>query len=266
MNTYLLTWNPKRWNWDQLDSEVSALKSFGFFDATWSSGGTKRIEHGDRVYLMRLGVEPRGIMASGFAISNVYQDTHWDSNREDLANYIDVRFDALLHPEMDGVLPLTLLQSGQTPHTNWTPQASGISIEPTSAAYLETLWQEYLLQNGQSPIQTPEEISTPTLYYEGASRQISVNAYERNPRARKACIEHFGVSCCVCGFNFEATYGDIGRNFIHVHHLVPISGIGESYSVDPISDLRPVCPNCHAMLHHSSSEISIDTLQKRLLR
>lgn len=266
MNTYLLTWNPKRWDWSDLDAEVAALKSHGFFDGRWSAGGTKRIEPGDRVYLMRLGVEPRGIMASGFALTDVFQDTHWDQNRSDLANYIDVRFDALLHPDIDGVLPLALLQDGKTPHTNWTPQASGISIDPTSAAYVESLWQEYLFQNGQSPIQFPEEMPTPALYYEGASRQISMNAYERNPRARKACIEHYGVSCVVCGFNFETVYGDIGKNFIHVHHLVPIADIGESYSVDPIADLRPVCPNCHAMLHHSTSELSVDSLKNRLSR
>lgn len=100
---------------------------------------------------------------------------------------------------------------------------------------------------------------------EGTRRQTLVNGYERSPEARLACLAHYGTSCSVCGFNFEARYGDIGRGFIHVHHLVPIASIGKAYLVDPISDLRPVCPNCHEMLHRHEPPYSIDEL-KRLIR
>ncbi|MDE3245294.1 MAG: HNH endonuclease, partial [Acidobacteriota bacterium] len=99
---------------------------------------------------------------------------------------------------------------------------------------------------------------------EGASRQISINSYERNPRVRKVCIDHYGCTCFVCGFDFGERYGAIGNGFIHVHHLVPISDISKEYSVNPIEDLRPVCPNCHAMLHKTSSTLSIEELQTRI--
>ncbi len=263
MNTYLLTWNPKRWDWN-LDDDVSSLKLHGYFDGRWSSGSTKRIEIGDRIYLMRLGVEPRGVMASGYALSSVFQHEHWDSNRDDLANYVDVRFDTILVPDVDGVLPLFVLQNGPTSKTHWTPQASGTSIDPVSAMHLDMIWHSFLEKKGQSPVHLPEEISTPALFFEGASRQISINSYERNPRARKACIDHYGCACFVCGFDFGERYGDIGKGFIHVHHLVPISDIDKGYSVNPIEDLRPVCPNCHAMLHKSSSTLSIEELQTRI--
>jgi 5-methylcytosine-specific restriction protein A len=110
----------------------------------------------------------------------------------------------------------------------------------------------------------PEELNNENTakLTEGIKKTVIVNAYERNPRARKMCISHWGCQCVVCNFDFLKTYGDIGAGFIHVHHLVPVSKVGESYQVDPIKDLRPVCSNCHAMLHTSNPPLSIETLQK----
>ncbi len=95
----------------------------------------------------------------------------------------------------------------------------------------------------------PEEVAEPSLYVEGAIRMISVNAYERNSEARRRCIEHHGTKCCICGFSFGAIYGSEAEGYIHVHHIRPLSEIGGKYVVDPINDLQPVCPNCHAVLH-----------------
>jgi predicted HNH restriction endonuclease len=65
----------------------------------------------------------------------------------------------------------------------------------------------------------------------------------------------------VCGFDFVAAYGELGDGFIHVHHVRPLSDIGEEYEVDPIKDLRPVCPNCHAMIHRVLRAMSIERLK-----
>jgi 5-methylcytosine-specific restriction enzyme A len=99
---------------------------------------------------------------------------------------------------------------------------------------------------------------------EGAVRQVSINAYERNPVARRKCIEHYGISCFICNFNFSEVFGELGEGFIHVHHLKPLSEIGEEYEVNPIEDMRPVCPNCHAMLHHHNSLLSIEEVKAKL--
>ncbi len=99
---------------------------------------------------------------------------------------------------------------------------------------------------------------------EGAVKSIMVNAYERNPVARKKCIDHYGTKCCVCDFDFEKIYGSLGREFTHVHHLKQLSEIKEEYIVNPIEDLRPVCPNCHAMLHRSGALLSIEELKARV--
>lgn len=95
----------------------------------------------------------------------------------------------------------------------------------------------------------PEEVTDPTSHVEGASRTVSVNAYERNPEARRRCIERYGSNCQICGFSFGATYGPEAEGYIHVHHIVPLSRVGGEYVVDPVKDLQPVCPNCHAVLH-----------------
>ena len=111
--------------------------------------------------------------------------------------------------------------------------------------------------------QYPEEIplEEQDFLIEGFKRTITVNTYERNSNARKKCIEYWKAICFVCDFEFENKYGDIGNGFIHIHHLVPLSNVGKAYQVDPINDLRPICPNCHAMLHKTNPPLSIDELK-----
>lgn len=102
------------------------------------------------------------------------------------------------------------------------------------------------------------------IYMEGTVEVLELDAYERNSSARRACIAHYGCRCQVCGFDFWKSYGEIGREFIHVHHLRPLASIGAEYRVDPIADLRPVCPNCHYMLHRKSPPMSIIELRNCL--
>lgn len=109
----------------------------------------------------------------------------------------------------------------------------------------------------------PDEVPNTIEIFEGAKKQITVNAYERNTKARQKCIKHYGTECFVCSFDFERTYGERGKEFIHVHHLIQLATIGREYQVDPIEDLRPVCPNCHAMLHRNPF-FTIDQLKSSL--
>lgn len=84
---------------------------------------------------------------------------------------------------------------------------------------------------------------------EGTPRSITLTVYERSTAARKRCIDHYGAVCNVCDFDFAGVYGPVATGFIHVHHVKAISEIGKEYVVHPIKDLRPVCPNCHAVIH-----------------
>lgn len=96
---------------------------------------------------------------------------------------------------------------------------------------------------------------------EGMKARVEVNRYERNHLNRSACIQVYGPRCSVCGFDFVEYYGEIGHGYIQVHHVIPVSQLGENYIVDPIADLRPVCPNCHAMLHRKDPPYSITELR-----
>lgn len=109
-----------------------------------------------------------------------------------------------------------------------------------------------------------EEVTATEAIFEGAIRTVSVNAYERNQEARKKCIQCYGWKCVVCGFDFENTYGELGKAFIHVHHIKPLSEIKTEYVVDPINDLRPLCANCHAMIHRVTPALSISELKEVL--
>lgn len=111
-----------------------------------------------------------------------------------------------------------------------------------------------------------EEIENPDELVEGALKTMIVNQYERNPEARRQCIEAHGCYCSICGIDFAEVYGKVGDGFIHVHHIVPLSSIGKDYVVDPVNDLIPVCPNCHAMLHRleNGTTLSVEELRKRL--
>lgn len=104
----------------------------------------------------------------------------------------------------------------------------------------------------------PEEIPAIPGLIEGAAYTVQINAYERNPKARVQCIAHHKAVCAVCGFRFDAVYGTLAEKLIHVHHLKPLSAIGKKYVVDPINDLRPVCPNCHAVIHMGGECRSIE--------
>lgn len=112
----------------------------------------------------------------------------------------------------------------------------------------------------------PDEITEEKEYEEGAKKRITINAYERDLSARKDCLKKYGYHCQVCNMKFEQVYGDIGKGFIHVHHKKPLAGMRSDYKVKPTTDLVPVCPNCHAMLHTSNPPLGIEELEKRLVK
>lgn len=137
---------------------------------------------------------------------------------------------------------------------NWT-------MRPQVTLALEKLgWVEKV-----EPL-TMDEVSEEVELSEGKMHRVSTKAYERNPKARKLCISHHGASCCVCGFDFGEVYGDAMQGFIHVHHLRPISEAGAVRDVDPIEDLRPVCPNCHALIHNRKPIYTIEEASGLLKR
>ncbi|WP_080724569.1 HNH endonuclease [Vibrio nigripulchritudo] len=97
---------------------------------------------------------------------------------------------------------------------------------------------------------------------DSAHEVVSVNSYERNSAARQRCLDENGYKCKACNFDFEEIYGDRGKHYIHVHHIIPLKEIRKEYQVDPIKDLVPLCANCHAMVHRSDPALSVKDLRE----
>tara|TARA_B100000780_G_C20813551_1_gene323224 strand:- start:67 stop:603 length:537 start_codon:yes stop_codon:yes gene_type:complete len=109
-------------------------------------------------------------------------------------------------------------------------------------------------------------VSTEDILLPSYGKKISVviNRYERNPEFRRQCLEYYGYKCQICDFSFAETFGELGEDFCHVHHIEPIGESGGEFITDPIKDLIPVCPNCHAMLHRASPALKPDQLRSIL--
>ena len=167
-------------------------------------------------------------------------------------------------PEGDG--HTDSVENKSTPHPSSRPSVSAPSSRDSSQG--EISHRETRSGNGQHggdgdsvDILLPEEISETEGSYEGARRQISVNTYERDRTARDKCLQHYGTRCAVCEKDMSEIYGPAAAGLTHVHHLKPLSEIKEDYQVRPIADLRPVCPNCHAVIHRRKPPYKIEEVK-----
>lgn len=113
-------------------------------------------------------------------------------------------------------------------------------------------------------IENEEDINEVINLIEGAEKTVLVKKYERSLKARKYAIKYHGLNCKVCEMNFEDEYGKIGKEFIHIHHIVPIHKKSKNLKINYKTDLIPVCPNCHSMLHRKMNgvEPTVDELKK----
>jgi 5-methylcytosine-specific restriction enzyme A len=392
MKTYLLTWNPKLWQWTSLAGACERLASGTAVRGRWSSGNSQSIAVGSRVFLLRQGSNQPGVIGRGRVTRRSYQDRHWRDKRR-LAWYVGIQWDELLDPELGEVLPTNALSRGALSGGLWRIQTSGVQIPEEKARKLEAQWMQHLRGLGlksnptyrvedyvraltavgptpqqkkmiaahgraaggvitleklgrasgygaevmdsglegiamrqygvlaakvarelgfgnrvktrvfgddsrndagvfiwtmhpivrealrrlgwikglkptrgaapaRKPSLYPDEVMPHTGFFEGRVKTVRVNAYERDPRARRRCIDHYRARCTVCAMDFGAVYGQAMKDFIHVHHLKPISKGKEERTVDPVRDLRPVCPNCHAVIHSCDPPLTVEAVKK----
>ena len=71
----------------------------------------------------------------------------------------------------------------------------------------------------------------------------------RSSTAREACIDGMGSNCFACGFDFGTVYGPECEGYIEVHHRQMIASRNGPFQINPLTDLVPLCPNCHRALH-----------------
>ena len=140
------------------------------------------------------------------------------------------------------------------------PECADMSDEQIAKQQLRAVvtckdWQRLLDYYGiemtfEGPKDYFAEMEARECYEEGRRIETVLRSeIERNPAARKYCLEKKGETCVVCGFNSVERYGIKG--IIHVHHKKPLFELtaGELRMTDALEDLEPVCPNCHALIH-----------------
>lgn len=136
-----------------------------------------------------------------------------------------------------------------------------------SLAFIKVEEDVYTLKvlDGDVVEASTKKLSSMEKKLEGRRVLISSVRVERSDENRRACIEYHGSVCTVCGFNFEEVYGELGRGFIEVHHIVPLSKTLEECPVDPVNDLTPLCSNCHRMIHRHKEHVLMISELKEIL-
>lgn len=243
----------------------------------WKFATCKPEADGGYVYLWKGGRKTKnpGIFASGKVVSKCYQDKDIsekeDSDsekKENLVNFRDIEFDHFPRNAYDIVLPAELIEEefGKRRNKIFNLQGSGKPFQG-DAAKLERIWQEAANKFRYRPdYYLPQEITEDDeeSFPEGTLERILVNRYERNAKARAKCIQIHGTQCKVCGFDFAKIYGELGLNYIQVHHLVEVSKMakmGAEYKVNPEADLIPLCANCHQMIHRRTPMLTTQELE-----
>jgi 5-methylcytosine-specific restriction protein A len=227
----------KNWNWSW--SFINNAERFIIFGA-WDRDTNGRTA---RIFSEDWRVNPKGQKSKGYSQS-----------REHIR---------LIEEEGYRLMTFPMHASKDSWKDGRVPKIESFTKEIAEKALLK-IGVNWFATDPNAPISLAEELTTPEKYPEGARTSVTINAYERNPKARAACIAYHGCHCAVCGFNFVSRYGGLGKDFIHVHHIKPLRAIAEEYEVDPKKDLIPVCPNCHAMIHRTEPCLSISELREHL--
>lgn len=261
---YLLTWNPKQWPWPDLEAQARRTAENEPVADRWSCGNTRRIGPGDRLFLLRQGVEPRGIVAAGWATSGTFEAPHWDAERRgrgELALYVDVRFERILNADRDDPLPLSDLRSGPLAGVNWSTPASGILIRE-GVGELERLWRRHLGLYRVGEFDTDEPYALEGEVRIAFRRHRARERRLRDTKLGAHAAAHGGrLPCEVCGFDFALAFGEIGTGYAQVHHKVPL-GVRQRPSETKMGDLAVLCANCHAMVHRGGGCRPLDALLK----
>lgn len=230
LNYWILPWNPKKFDL------IGCLKGFGFVE--WRQ--INKLFVGDYVFLYC--TKPVG------QILYMLQVTKTDIPYGDTINDQFFETDEWDIPTTDFYArfkPISVVTLGNNALSHQALVAKGMKTNLQMGVRATGKLLDHILQNFNVAID-----ETSGEYREGASHQTTVTSYERNPFARQKCLDKYGYSCQICKLNFEDKYGEVGKDFIHVHHIEFISSHkGEDHTVDATTDLIPVCPNCHAMLH-----------------
>lgn len=245
----------------QMYDHTSSFEHYSFID--WRQGNVN-FEIGDIIFIY--STRPTSMIQYKCVVENV--DLFYPNIRDDKDYWKD---ENEYQKSINGkFMRLKLIDQIYNPKLSLDNlKLNGLSAAPQGPIKIKPQLFEYIDSNFSDNYQTeifPEMLNSEIVEFEGIKKQILVNKYERSSIARKKSIEYHGLNCKVCGIKFSEKYGEIGNEFIHIHHLTPLHKIGIEYKIDYKNDLVPVCPNCHSMLHRKirGIEPTIDELRDML--
>jgi len=248
---------------DKLYDHVSAFNKWGYID--WKQNRTK-YQVDDIVYIYctrpykkvmyKTIVNKINIPFSAATDDEEFWKDKAEYEKSKQGLYVRLKLEQQVNTER---LSLVLLQQQGLKNA---PQAS-MKINVQLANYMDRYFNDFYSEGFFTDLPANTDLGI----REGLAKSIQVNKYERSSVARAKCIEYWGCKCNVCGIDFEEIYGERGKGFIHIHHIIPLHQINKEYIVNYKSDLIPVCPNCHAMLHREADNytLSVKELKKILL-
>lgn len=240
----------------------SSFEHYGSID--WRQGNAK-FEVGDTVYIYC--TRPLMMIQYKCIIDKI--DLNFDQIRDDKEYWLD---EEEYFKSIDGkFMTLRLIEQVSNNQMKLgNLKANGLKAAPQGPVKIKNVNLQnhidtYFTDNYQTDF-FPDIVKENETEYEGAKKLVTVNKYERSSKARENAVDFHGINCKVCDLNFEEMYGEIGADFIHIHHLIPIHEIGRNYKIDYRSDLIPVCPNCHSMLHRKidGKEPTVEELKEMI--
>lgn len=165
--SWLLAWNPNMWNWEDLSEAAELTQNGDSYPTTWACTSSG-VAPGDRVYIITLGTNNNGIMASGYATSTQYEYEHWDPDKRadgQTNKGIDISLDRIIDISRQDPLTQVFLRN-QFPDQHWSPQGSGISIKDYYAEALEKAWIAFLdaIKDGEIEMTIKEKVDAIKAY------------------------------------------------------------------------------------------------------
>ena len=156
-------------------------------------------------------------------------------------------------------------------HRYWTGpvKVGGARIPYEEWAAKRTIVRQWLIPTLINPEGEREDVTTRTVVKEaqealanevlteGKLKDHKQSARERNPKARRKCLEHHGRICQLCSDD-GSRFGEGAKGWLHVHHIDPLGDAVAERDVDPIADLVPLCGACHGFVHSKRPAITME--------
>lgn len=248
MTAVLLGWDPvwpEAWQPDYARAAACSRET-GIFRAVWDISGCPDLEPGSDAWFLLAGTGTGGVTGHGVIVSYPYGLA--DELSEPGITLVDLDIDLLL--PLGEPVPLSELAGLEGAGAGTGADVTVLPSGPADA--LRAAWAARI---GAVPSRPASPASpVPGTLPQHALRWSLANRYENDPDAARICLVHHGPVCSACGFDFAAVFGSEAALLMQVHHVVPPRLLHDGYELDPVADLVPLCPNCHAMSHSATPD------------